>query len=51
MTTGSLIQMRSAGFRRLDTWQADLAAALTVRGRSVHVTPKGIMATPPAAED
>jgi hypothetical protein len=36
---------------RLDTWQADLAAALTVRGRSVHVTPEGIMVTPRTAED
>ena len=34
---------------RLDTWQADLAAALTVRGRSVRVTPEGIMVTPPPA--
>jgi hypothetical protein len=33
------------------TWQADLAAALTVRGRSVQVTPGGIMVTPPTAED
>ncbi len=37
-------------YGRLDTWQADLAAALTVRGRSVHLTPEGIMVTPPAAE-
>lgn len=37
-------------YGRLDTWQADLAAALTVRGRSVHLTPGGIMVTPPAAE-
>jgi hypothetical protein len=38
-------------YGRLDTWQADLATALTVRGRSVQVTPEGIMVTPPAAED
>lgn len=35
-------------YGRLATWQADLAAALTVRGRSVRLTPEGIMVTPPA---
>jgi hypothetical protein len=35
----------------LSTWQADLAAALTARGRPVQVTPEGITVTPPAAED
>ena len=34
-------------YGRLDTWLADLAAALTVRGRAVRVTPGGIMVTPP----
>ena len=38
-------------YGRLGTWQADLAAALTVRGRSVQVPPEGIMVTPPAVED
>jgi hypothetical protein len=31
----------------LGTWQADLAAALTVLGRSVQVTPRGVTVTPP----
>jgi hypothetical protein len=38
-------------YGKLDTWQADLAAALTVRGRPVQVTPGGITVTPPTAED
>jgi xanthosine utilization system XapX-like protein len=33
-------------YGRLDTWLADLAAALTVRGRAVRVTPGGITVTP-----
>jgi hypothetical protein len=36
-------------YGRLDTWPADLAAALTGRGRPVRVTPEGITVTPPAA--
>jgi len=41
-------------YGRLDTWLADLAAALTVRGRAIRVTPGGITVTPPpgfAGED
>ena len=38
-------------YGHLGTWQADLAAALTERGRPVQVTPEGITVTPPAAED
>jgi hypothetical protein len=38
-------------YGRLDTWQADLAAALTVRGRPVQATPEGITVTPSTAED
>lgn len=38
-------------YGQLGTWQADLAAALTVRGRPVQVTPGGITVTPPTAED
>jgi hypothetical protein len=34
-------------YGRLDSWLADLAAALTVRGRAVRVTPGGITVTPP----
>jgi hypothetical protein len=37
-------------YGRLDTWPTDLAAALTVRGRPVRVTPEGITVMPPAAE-
>jgi hypothetical protein len=37
-------------YGRLDTWLGDLAAALTVRGRPVRVTPGRITVTPPAAE-
>ena len=49
VTTQDGTEYRFCG--RLDTWQADLAAALTVRGRAVQATPEGIMVTPPAAED
>lgn len=39
-------------YGRPGTWQADLAAALTVRGRSVQVAPGGgITVAPSAAED
>jgi hypothetical protein len=38
-------------YGRPGTWQADLVAALTVRGRSVQVTPEGIAVTPPPPED
>ncbi len=38
-------------YGNLGTWQADLAAVLTVRGRSVQVIPGGITVTPPTAED
>lgn len=31
---------------KLDGWQADLAGALTARGRDVQVTPQGITVTP-----
>jgi hypothetical protein len=48
VTTQDGTEYRFSG--RLGSWQADLAAALTVRGRSVHVTPEGIMVTPPTAE-
>lgn len=48
VTTADGTEYRFYG--RLDTWQADLAAALTVRGRPVRVTPEGITVTPPAAE-
>ena len=33
---------------RLNGWQADLATALTVCGREVHVTPENILVTPQA---
>lgn len=49
MTTQDGTEYRFYG--RLDTWQADVAAALTVRGRPVQATPEGIAVTPPAAED
>ena len=49
VTTQEGTQYRFYG--QLGTWQADLAAALTVRGRSVQVTPGGITVTPPTAED
>jgi hypothetical protein len=38
-------------YGQLGTWQADLAAALTVRGRSVQVTPGSITVIPPTVED
>ena len=38
-------------YGRPGTWQADLVAALTVRGRSVQVTPEGFAVTPPPADD
>ena len=31
---------------KLDNWSADLAGALTARGRVVHVTPEGMTVTP-----
>lgn len=49
VTTQDRTEYRFYG--QLGTWQADLAAALTVRGRSVQVTPGGITVTPPAVED
>ena len=49
VTTQDGIEYRFYG--RPGTWQADLVAALTVRGRSVQVTPGGITVTPPPAED
>ena len=49
VTTQEGTQYRFYG--QLGTWQADLAAALTVRGRWVQVTPGSITVTPPAAED
>ena len=49
VTTQDRTEYRFYG--RLGTWQANLAAALTVRGRSVQITPEGITVTPPAAED
>jgi hypothetical protein len=48
VTTADRTVYRFSG--RLDTWQADLAAALTVRGRPVHLTPEGITVTPPPEE-
>ena len=38
-------------YGRPGTWQADIAAALTARGRSVQVTPGGITVMPPTAEN
>ncbi len=38
-------------YGELGRWQADLAAALTARGRPVQVTDKGITVTPPTAEN
>ena len=49
VTTQDGTQYRFYG--QLGTWQADLAAALTARGRSVQVTPGSITVTPPTAED
>jgi len=49
VTTQDRTEYRFHG--NLGTWQADLAAALTVRGRSVQVTPGAITVTPPTAED
>jgi hypothetical protein len=49
VTTQDGTEYRFYGY--LSTWQADLAAALTARGRPVQVTPEGITVTPPAAED
>ena len=31
---------------KLDKWSADLANALTARGREVHTTPQGMAVTP-----
>jgi hypothetical protein len=45
VTTQDRTEYRFYG--NLGTWQADLAAALTVRGRSVQVTPGGVTVTPP----